>query len=301
MYRKKRTATSVSLLLTLLCVGAADGAESDAPGAVGSVTDLSGTLLMYHPAGPLKVLGRGSVVDWGDVFATRADTYTTLTLSDHSSITLGPDTEVKIESYGFHPDSPGGESAVVRLIRGRARIDTGILGTRNGDTFSLVTPVSTLGIQRARLIAEYVAAAGSNTVWNSMNDQVHGYRLAHFIAPQPPLPATFNDSAPTATASSTDFGFQRVQLNLPTLSTLPPGLYVQVIDGLVNVSNKGGAQNFSAGQFGFTPSPVSAPTVVPKNPGIQFTPPPTFSVAPALGSTGSAAPGKSNAVDCEVR
>jgi len=57
---------------------------------------------------------------------------------------------------------------------------------------------------------------------------------------------------------------------------LAPGLYVQVIDGLINVSNKGGSQNFSAGQFGFTPNLNQPPVILPANPGIQFTPPPSF-------------------------
>lgn len=87
----------------------------------------------------------------------------------------------------------------------------------------------------------------------------------------------------------------------PSASTPPPppGLYVQVIDGLVTLSNRGGTQNFAAGQFGFTPTPVQAPIVVPKNPGIQFTPPPAFSAPPTV--TGSASAPKPNAVDCEVR
>lgn len=86
---------------------------------------------------------------------------------------------------------------------------------------------------------------------------------------------------------------------LPSAAPLPPGLYVQVIDGLVTLSNRGGTQNFAAGQFGFTPTPVQAPIVVPKNPGIQFTPPPAFSAPPTV--TGSASAPKPNAVDCEVR
>lgn len=57
---------------------------------------------------------------------------------------------------------------------------------------------------------------------------------------------------------------------------MSPGLYVQVLDGLINVTNPGGAQQFSAGQFGFTP-PVSTPPIfVPVNPGLTFTPPPAF-------------------------
>jgi len=77
---------------------------------------------------------------------------------------------------------------------------------------------------------------------------------------------------------------------------LPPGLHVQVIDGLINVSNKGGSQNFAAGQFGFTPNFNQPPVIVPANPGLQFTPPPSFNSA-VQGNT----LGKSGSADCEVR
>jgi hypothetical protein len=58
---------------------------------------------------------------------------------------------------------------------------------------------------------------------------------------------------------------------------LNPGLYVQVLDGMINVTNGGGSQNFTAGQFGFTPGFNQPPVILPNNPGLQFTPPPSFS------------------------
>lgn len=88
---------------------------------------------------------------------------------------------------------------------------------------------------------------------------------------------------------------------LPTATlSLPPGLYVQVIDGLINVSNKGGSSSFAAGQFGYTPSPIQPPIIVPKNPGLLFTLPAAFSALSANMATTSGTP-KSNTVDCEVR
>ncbi|MCE4060419.1 hypothetical protein LXM60_09420 [Pandoraea sputorum] len=60
-------------------------------------------------------------------------------------------------------------------------------------------------------------------------------------------------------------------------TSMAPGLYVQVIDGLVALNNPGGAQQFQAGQFGFSPSFTVPPIVVPQNPGLLFAPPPTFS------------------------
>ena len=86
---------------------------------------------------------------------------------------------------------------------------------------------------------------------------------------------------------------------VPGAGGLAPGLYVHVIDGLINLSNKGGSQSFAAGQFGYTASFVQPPVVVPKNPGIQFTPPPSFSSSTIPASTTSVS--KSSSVDCEVR
>ena len=84
-----------------------------------------------------------------------------------------------------------------------------------------------------------------------------------------------------------------------TPAGLAPGLYVNVIDGLIQLSNRGGVQQFVAGQFGFTGSVVTPPVIVPSNPGIQFTPPPAFSSSssPQSGSSNSS----NNKVDCEVR
>jgi FecR-like protein len=79
---------------------------------------------------------------------------------------------------------------------------------------------------------------------------------------------------------------------------LAPGLYVQVLDGVINLTNKGGSQNFSAGQFGFTPNFNQPPVVLPNNPGIQFTPPPAFSAPPLQG--GAMGVGKSGGLECTI-
>lgn len=80
---------------------------------------------------------------------------------------------------------------------------------------------------------------------------------------------------------------------------IPPGLYLSVTDGQIVLSNRGGTTNFSAGQFGYTASLTQPPVIVPKNPAIQFTPPPAFNT-PTMSST-SATASKTSTVDCEVR
>jgi hypothetical protein len=105
----------------------------------------------------------------------------------------------------------------------------------------------------------------------------------------------------------TDFVVQTVpstpsmpsMLPMPSGPALPPGLYVHVIDGLINVSNKGGSTNFAAGQFGYTANIVQPPVMIPRNPGIQFTPPPVFNAS--TGPSTGLSPPKASVVDCEVR
>ncbi|RJG01219.1 FecR family protein [Noviherbaspirillum sedimenti] len=80
-----------------------------------------------------------------------------------------------------------------------------------------------------------------------------------------------------------------------------PGLYVQVLDGMIHLTNNGGTQNFSAGQFGFTPNLQQPPVILPSNPGMQFTPPPAFSSSSGiLGGSGTGVVGITE-VNCEVR
>jgi hypothetical protein len=90
-------------------------------------------------------------------------------------------------------------------------------------------------------------------------------------------------------------------LALPPPATLAPGLHVAVLDGMIFVTNPGGAQHFQAGQFGFVPNVNQPPVIVPKNPGLQFAPPPVFNGASGgpLASQGAAA--QHGGVDCIVR
>jgi hypothetical protein len=77
-------------------------------------------------------------------------------------------------------------------------------------------------------------------------------------------------------------------------------LHLQVTDGAIVVTNNGGSLGFQAGQFGFVPSVNQPPVIVPSNPGIQFTPPPSFNSGSG-GPTANNGPGQGQATDCIVR
>lgn len=49
---------------------------------------------------------------------------------------------------------------------------------------------------------------------------------------------------------------------------IPPGLYLEVMEGAINASNGGGGLDYTAGQFGFVDSFEKTPVLLPADPGI---------------------------------
>ncbi len=80
---------------------------------------------------------------------------------------------------------------------------------------------------------------------------------------------------------------------------------MQVIDGQVVVTNSAGSQGYGAGQFGYVRDPFTPPATLPKDPGIQFTPPPSFGAPgnppPGQTTTTTTSSSDTKKVDCEVR
>ena len=302
---KNCIATKACLLLTLLCAVAGADAES-----IGTVTALSGTLLAKRADGTISVLAINSSLEPGVTLASRKDTYARLDLADHSSVTLGADTELIIERYSFDETQPQNAAAVLSLPRGRVRIAAGLLGRRRADSFTLTTPSATIDIGGATLIASYVVPSGSEVAWQRLEWQARSvYALVAMgyttpVAYEHASLRTFTDQASTPSAANSPAMLHLAQnagmpMPMPASASLPPGLYVQVLDGAIHLTNGGGTQNFTAGQFGFTPSFKQPPVILPTNPGMQFTPPPSFSSS--TGSPGGTAGSKPGTVDCVVR
>ncbi len=288
---KNCTATKACSLLVLLFAGAAAHAES-----IGTVTDLNGSLLVKRASGTIKVLAVNSSLEQGDTLATRAGTFARLSLTDRSDVVLGPDTELKIEKYSFHEASRPTDAAALSLAKGRVRIAAGLLGRRTNGGFTLATPSATIEIRDSTFIADYVAPDRTDVA--GLDTQGRARPEAVGVA------ASYTATAVFKHVSMRSFNTQAplllAQNIVPNGATgRAPGLYVQVIDGAINLSNSGGTQNFAAGQFGFTANLNQPPIILPANPGMQFTPPPSFSsTTGSQGSTGGAKPGS---VNCQVR
>ena len=293
--RKNYFATKALLLLTLLVLGTAAFAET-----AGTVTHLSGPLLARKIDGTSKILSLKSVVENGDLLVSEKDTYARIKFVDSSEITLRPNTQLKIENFSYDEAKPEKDNAFFSLIKGGLRSITGLLGKRSNDRFALKTPSATIGIRGTIFIAEYLPPTDSQ-----VTAQVTTYLAASLAALDESLLDRIYPNAPRSDAprSFLPMGvlrpLQLAQATSPGSDGRNPGLYVQVLDGIIHVSNSGGTQNFAAGQFGYTPSFQQPPVILPTNPGMKFSPPPSFSsnTGPQGGNSG----GKPGAVDCEVR
>jgi hypothetical protein len=284
MKNLKRTTVTSLLIIGLLLLATVVLA---APAA--TVTHLSGPLVVRTASGATKSLAIGSKIESGDTVETAKRTYARLKFTDGSEVTLKPGTQFKVEKYAYDKSSPKADAGSFNLIKGGLRTITGQIGKRGDqNSYRMKTPTATIGIRGTIYIAEYVSpeetAEGAST----------------------PVMLALADTE--VVTDATPFLVAEAGGSPPTPDGRSPGLYVQVIDGIINLANGGGSQNFSTGQFGFTPSFQQPPVIVPSNPGMQFTPPPSFGGGVGGGGSSGGSPSGSGTpgggapkTDCEVR
>lgn len=284
------------LLGCLLSLGA------HAAQVVGTVVNISGPLLAKRADGSVKVLSLKSEVEQGETLISEKGTYARIKFIDNSEMTIRPNTQMVIDNFSYDEAKPEKDNAFFSLIKGGLRSITGALGKRNRERVGINTPTATIGIRGTTFIVQYIAPEESAQASAPQiipafaalaaldtNDMAGDFISANEIRSDAPRaflpPATYLQLAQNTPGSG---------------GGLAPGLYVHVIDGLIQLSNRGGVQQFAAGQFGFTGSVVQPPVIVPNNPGIQFNPPPAFqsSTGPQSSSGSSSKP---KTVDCEVR
>jgi hypothetical protein len=282
-----------AMLKSLLCaVLLLAGGGAWAAQVVGVVAHLSGPLLDRKADGSVKVLGLKSEIENGDTLVSEKNTYAQIRFVDNSEITLKPGTTFRVENFNYDAGKPEADSAAFDLVKGGLRSVTGLLGKRNKEKFSLKTPSATIGIRGTTFIAQYVppppptgmrVETGVSSIEANANAGAGAGKIA---APQGKVVI---DRSPNGGG-------------VQPAPALPPGLHLSVTDGMIVVSNIGGARDIAAGQFGFVPGATLPPVLVPPNSGLQFVPPPSFSGSASgpQASLGSSS-GEQQGVDCIVR
>jgi hypothetical protein len=141
MSAKSFVARQAALIVLAAFAGAAQAAS-------GTVVHLSGSLSVTRGDNPPQILSRNSEVNPGDVLATQQDSYAQINFTDGSSITLRPNTTVKVEAYNFVREQPQQDNKFLRLVKGGMRTVTGLIGRRgNQDAYKIGTQQATIGIR----------------------------------------------------------------------------------------------------------------------------------------------------------
>lgn len=116
--------------------------------SAGTVTHLSGTLSAQGPDGAVRALSQKSAVNPGDTLTTQKDSYAQINFTDGSSVTLRPNSSVKVETYRFAQEKPQDDSSFLRLLKGGLRTVTGLIGRRgNQDAYKIGAQAATIGIR----------------------------------------------------------------------------------------------------------------------------------------------------------
>jgi len=114
----------------------------------GTVTHLSGTLSVQRADGSVRILSQKSEVQPGDILTTQRDSYAQINFVDGSSLTMRPNTQLKVEEFRFVQDRPQDDSSFLRLIKGGLRTVTGLIGKRGDqDAYKIGTNTATIGIR----------------------------------------------------------------------------------------------------------------------------------------------------------
>lgn len=132
-----------------------------ADGVAGKVGYMSGVLVAQRPDATVKVMAPNAEVMEGDMLITAQESYAQVVMSDGSTLTLRPNSNLKIESYQFKQDAPKSDNVVLRLLKGGFRTVTGLIGKRgNPDAYKLRAKTATLGIRGTDFTSRLCATKG---------------------------------------------------------------------------------------------------------------------------------------------
>ena len=119
------------------------------PGAVGRIKVASGSVSIVR-RGELLQAKTGHVVFQADGLRTGADGRVGITLQDDTRISLGPNSEVRLDRFMYAP-AEGQLGLVLKVLRGVAAYVSGRIAKLSPDSIRLETPEAIVGVRGTTL------------------------------------------------------------------------------------------------------------------------------------------------------
>jgi hypothetical protein len=135
-------------VLALLCA-AASPAMAQEPSAAGRIKVVNGSAVILRGTDTIPAKA-GELVYAADGIRTGDAGSVGITLKDDTRLSLGPNSEVRLERYVYAPGS-GGLGMVLKFVRGMAAYVSGRIARLAPDSIRLETPAAIVGVRGTSL------------------------------------------------------------------------------------------------------------------------------------------------------
>ncbi len=140
------------LLLAVCGLGLATAAWAADPPPIGTIKTASGDARIARAGQDIKAEA-GAVLQQQDVLKTGADGALGVTFRDNSTVSLGPNSDLAVETFVFEPAEKK-FSFVSRMTRGTALFVSGAMAKLSPESVSIATPTSTIGVRGTKFLVE---------------------------------------------------------------------------------------------------------------------------------------------------
>lgn len=115
--------------------------------AIGTIDSLEGDVRVVSATAE-RAAQAGAEINEGDTIRTGANAWALLAMSDGASLTLRPNSQLRLETYRYDPDGDVAQnSSLLALAKGALRSITGYIGRTNRAGYRIQTPTATIGIR----------------------------------------------------------------------------------------------------------------------------------------------------------
>ncbi len=139
-------------VIAFACVIAATPALAQQPAPAGRIKVVSGDAVVVRGGNTLPAQN-GLAVYQSDSLRTGKDGRVGVTLSDDTQVSIGPASEVRLDSFVYDPGQ-GQLGLVLKFIRGTAAYVSGQIAKLAPDAVRLETPAAIVGVRGTTLAVE---------------------------------------------------------------------------------------------------------------------------------------------------
>jgi len=210
------------------------------------ITHTAGTVGILAKDGKARLASINSPVNAGDTVTTERNSVVRLQFKDGAQITLRPESSYRVDDYYYKEGEPQKDSFSSSLLKGGMRAISGLVGKRgNRDAYKNDVKVATMGIRGTRYGVRLCES-----------QEVDGKRVSNC---------------------------EDIVKIGKSVSTPKDGLYAEVTEGAVSITNEGGEKVVNAGEYAFTPDLKTPAVLLPEDPGIGASLPSDLAVRPGSG------------------